>query len=114
MERPYLSKGTLLANKYEILQDINTGSFGHVIMCRSQSGEKVAVKVQDRTEARYHQGQWFMKKKKAHMRFYQVHPENDITFIPYSPFPHPLSQTSRSRLIYYALFPHELVNLTRL
>jgi len=57
-ERPYLAKGQRLLEKYEIVQDINTGSFGHVVMCRdvTDNGRKVAVKVQDRSETRYHQG----------------------------------------------------------
>jgi hypothetical protein len=57
-DRPHLVRGQLLANKYEILEDINTGSFGHVIMCRdTKNGNmNVAVKVQDRAEPRYHQG----------------------------------------------------------
>jgi hypothetical protein len=54
-ERPHLGVGQLLNNKYEIVQDINTGSFGHVVMCQHE-GTKVAVKIQDRAEPRYHQG----------------------------------------------------------
>ena len=62
VERPYLVKGQLLNRKYEIQDDINTGSFGHVILCRDKSngGVKVAVKVQDRPEPRYHQGDCFV------------------------------------------------------
>lgn len=57
-DRPHLGVGQVLANKYEIIEDINTGSFGHVVLCRNTAnkGKKVAVKVQDRAEPRYHQG----------------------------------------------------------
>mmetsp|Transcript_1978 Transcript_1978/g.4209 ORF Transcript_1978/g.4209 Transcript_1978/m.4209 type:complete len:112 (-) Transcript_1978:50-385(-) len=57
-ERPHLSKQEPLAGKYQILEDINTGSFGHVVLCKDTSREghpTVAVKVQDRPEERYHQ-----------------------------------------------------------
>jgi dual-specificity kinase len=38
------------------MHDISTGSFGHVIACKDlkQNGRVVAVKVQDRVEAKYH------------------------------------------------------------
>jgi serine/threonine protein kinase len=58
VDRPHLKKGQRLNDRYEVMEDINTGSFGHVVLCRdiSQGGTKVAVKVQDRPEVRYHQG----------------------------------------------------------
>ncbi len=58
VERPHLAAGQLLADRYELIEDINTGSFGHVVLCRDTKagGTKVAVKVQDRPEPRYHQG----------------------------------------------------------
>jgi len=58
VDRPHLKRGLRLNDRYEIMDDINTGSFGHVVLCRdiSQGGTKVAVKVQDRPEVRYHQG----------------------------------------------------------
>jgi hypothetical protein len=57
--RPHLRVGDALNGRYEILHDISTGSFGHVIACKDieQKGRTVAVKVQDRVEAKYHKGQ---------------------------------------------------------
>lgn len=54
--RPHLRVGDALKGRYEIMHDISTGSFGHVIACRDlgQNGRTVAVKVQDRVEAKYH------------------------------------------------------------
>jgi hypothetical protein len=56
--RPHLRVGDALNGRYEIMHDISTGSFGHVIACadRKQEGRVVAVKVQDRVEAKYHKG----------------------------------------------------------
>jgi serine/threonine protein kinase len=56
-----LKKGQRLNDRYEVLEDINTGSFGHVVLCRdtAHGDTKVAVKVQDRPEVRYHQGMMF-------------------------------------------------------
>jgi len=56
--RPHLRVGDALNGRYEIMHDISTGSFGHVIACSDlkQNGRTVAVKVQDRVEAKYHKG----------------------------------------------------------
>lgn len=56
--RPHLRVGDALNGRYEIMHDISTGSFGHVIACKDnqQKGRTVAVKVQDRVEAKYHKG----------------------------------------------------------
>ncbi len=56
--RPHLRVGDALNGRYEIMHDISTGSFGHVIACKDikQNGRIVAVKVQDRVEAKYHKG----------------------------------------------------------
>jgi hypothetical protein len=57
--RPHLRVGDALNARYEIMHDISTGSFGHVIACKDlkQNGRVVAVKVQDRVEAKYHKGE---------------------------------------------------------
>jgi hypothetical protein len=54
--RNYLKSGRL--GRWVLQDNINTGSFGHVVMCRDETDPsiKVAIKVQDRSEARYHQG----------------------------------------------------------
>lgn len=54
--RPHLRVGDALNGRYQIMHDISTGSFGHVIACSDlkQNGRTVAVKVQDRVEAKYH------------------------------------------------------------
>ena len=56
--RPHLRVGDALNGRYQIMHDISTGSFGHVIACSDlkQNGRTVAVKVQDRVEAKYHKG----------------------------------------------------------
>ena len=55
-EREYLKSGRL--GRWRLLENINTGSFGHVVLCADEKdpSAKVAIKVQDREEARYHQG----------------------------------------------------------
>jgi len=108
VERPYLVKGQLLNRRYEIRDDINTGSFGHVILCNdtAKGDVKVAVKVQDRSEPRYHQG---TAQKKGSMivanwgsifafaaTFKRIH---SFALTCVVAVPHP--QTSRLRLIFW-------------
>lgn len=54
--RDYLKSGRL--GRWVLQDNINTGSFGHVVLCKDENDPsvKVAIKVQDRDEARYHQG----------------------------------------------------------
>ena len=55
--RPYLMVGEVLNERYEVVKEFGTGSFGHVICCRdlmNADGRNVAVKVQDRIEPKYH------------------------------------------------------------
>ena len=55
--RPYLMVGEVLNERYEVVKEFGTGSFGHVICCRDlldAEGRHVAVKVQDRQEPKYH------------------------------------------------------------
>ena len=55
--RPYLMVGEVLSERYEVVKEFGTGSFGHVICCRDlmdAKGRHVAVKVQDRQEPKYH------------------------------------------------------------